>query len=133
MHFFSAELGMLGGNGIVGSHIPVATGVAFAQKYKNEKKITLGFFGDGAAQQGAVHEAMNLAGLWRLPIVFVLENNKYGMGTSVERSSATQEMYKRAASYNFPGVTCNGMDALDVRKVFGAAIARARADNTPTL
>lgn len=133
MHFFSNELGMLGGNGIVGSHIPVATGVAFAQKYKNEKKVTLGFFGDGAAQQGAVHEAMNLAGLWRLPVVFVLENNKYGMGTSVERSSATRELYKRAASYNFPGVVCDGMDVLEVRKVFGQAVARARNENTPTL
>lgn len=133
MHFFSNELGMLGGNGIVGSHIPVATGVAFAQKYKNEKKVTLGFFGDGAAQQGAVHEAMNLAGLWRLPVVFVLENNKYGMGTSVERSSATGELYKRAASYNFPGVVCDGMDVLEVRKIFGQAVARARNENTPTL
>ena len=92
MHFFHNEFGMLGGNGIVGSHIPVATGVAFAQKYKNEKKVTLGFYGDGAAQQGAVHEAMNLAGLWRLPVIFVLENNKYGMGTSVERSSATRNI-----------------------------------------
>jgi pyruvate dehydrogenase E1 component alpha subunit len=133
MHFFDDELGMLGGNGIVGSHIPVAAGVAFAQKYKNEKKVTLGFYGDGAAQQGAVHEAMNLAGLWRLPVIFVLENNKYGMGTAVARSSATSELYKRAEAYNFPGVTCDGMDVLQVRKCFSEAIARARFENTPTL
>ena len=133
MHFFSNEHGMMGGNGIVGSHIPVATGVAFAQKYKNEKKVTLGFYGDGAAQQGAVHEAMNLAGLWRLPVVFVLENNRYGMGTSVERSSATKELFKRAEGYNFPGMTCDGMDVLEVRKCFSQAIARARFENTPTL
>ncbi|HLX64875.1 MAG TPA: pyruvate dehydrogenase (acetyl-transferring) E1 component subunit alpha [Planctomycetota bacterium] len=133
MHFFHNELGMMGGNGIVGSHIPVATGVAFAQKYKNEKNVTLAFYGDGAAQQGAVHEAMNLAGLWRLPIIFVLENNNYGMGTAVDRSSSTKDLYKRAVGYNFPGVTCDGMDVLVVRKCFSEAIARARHDNTPTL
>ncbi|HYF48050.1 MAG TPA: pyruvate dehydrogenase (acetyl-transferring) E1 component subunit alpha [Planctomycetota bacterium] len=132
MHFFDEELGMLGGNGIVGSHVPVATGVAFAQKYKGDKKVTLCFFGDGAAQQGAVHEAMNLAGLWRLPIVFVVENNMYGMGTSLQRSSATLELYQRAHSYNFPGVVCNGMDVLDVRAKFSAAVSIARATNTPT-
>ena len=133
MHFFDNALGMMGGNGIVGSHIPVAAGVAFAQKYKNEKKVTLGFYGDGAAQQGAVHEAMNLAGLWRLPVIFVLENNKYGMGTAVSRSSATKELFKRAESYNFPGIECDGMDVLEVRKVFSQAIARARFENTPSL
>ncbi len=133
MHFFDNALGMMGGNGIVGSHIPVAAGVAFAQKYKNEKKVTLGFYGDGAAQQGAIHEAMNLAGLWRLPVIFVLENNKYGMGTAVNRSSATSELCKRAEGYNFPGVTCDGMDVLEVRKCFSEAVARARFDNTPTL
>jgi pyruvate dehydrogenase E1 component alpha subunit len=133
MHFFDYELGMMGGNGIVGSHVPVATGSAFAQKYKGDKKVTLVFFGDGAAQQGAVHEAMNLAGLWRLPVIFVIENNMYGMGTSVERSSATQELFKRAEGYNFPGVTCNGMDLFDVRAKMGAAVAAARANNTPCL
>lgn len=133
MHFFHRELGMMGGNGIVGSHVPVATGVAFAQKYKGERNCTLVFFGDGAAQQGAVHEAMNLAGLWRLPVIFVIENNKYGMGTSVERSSASQEMFKRANSYNFPGVTCDGMDVLDVRSKFAAAVQRAKTDYSPTL
>ena len=133
MHFFSRELGMMGGNGIVGSHVPVATGVAFAQKYKNQHNVTLVFFGDGAAQQGAVHEAMNLAGLWRLPVIFILENNKYGMGTSVERSSATHELFKRASAYNFPGITCDGMDMLDVRAKIGAAVARAREDYSPTL
>ena len=132
MHFFNKELGMMGGNGIVGSHVPVATGSAFAQKYRDEHKVTLVFFGDGAAQQGAVHEAMNMAGLWKLPVIFVVENNKYGMGTSVERSSAVTELHKRAAAYNMPGVACNGMDVLDVRAKFGAAIARARADYSPT-
>jgi pyruvate dehydrogenase E1 component alpha subunit len=133
MHLFSRELGLLGGNGIVGSHVPVAAGVAFAQKYRGERKLTLCFFGEGAAQQGAVHEAMNLAGLWHLPILFILENNKYGMGTSVERASALQNLYQRAAAYNFPGVVCNGMDVLDVRRTCAAACAWVRQTQTPML
>ena len=133
MHLFSAARGMLGGNGIVGSHVPVGTGVAFAQKYRGEKKVTLVFFGDGAAQQGAVHESMNMAGLWRLPVVYIIENNRYGMGTSVERSSAVPELYRRAASYNFAGVACDGMDVLDVRAKVSAAVAAARADCAPAL
>jgi len=133
MHLFSRERGFFGGNGIVGSHVPVAVGVAFAQKYRQERKVTLAFFGDGAAQQGAVHEAMNLAGLWRLPIVFILENNRYGMGTSVERASAIQELCQRAPGYNFSGVACNGMDVLDVREKVGAAVSLARQRSTPTL
>ncbi|HYG77862.1 MAG TPA: pyruvate dehydrogenase (acetyl-transferring) E1 component subunit alpha [Planctomycetota bacterium] len=131
MHFFSAEHGMLGGNGIVGSHVPVATGAAFAQKYQRNRGVTLCFFGDGAAQQGAVHEAMNLAGLWRLPIVFVVENNKYGMGTAVERSSAIKDFYKRADAYNFPGMQCDGMNVLDVREKFAEAVNAARENFTP--
>jgi pyruvate dehydrogenase E1 component alpha subunit len=132
MHFFGKDVGMLGGNGIVGSHVPVATGCAFAQKYKHSGNCTLVFFGDGAAQQGAVHEAMNIAGLWRLPIVFVVENNQYGMGTSVKRSSAVLELHQRASSYNFPGVTCDGMDVLDVREKMSAAVSMARELFTPT-
>jgi len=133
MHLFSRERGFLGGNGIVGSHVPVAVGVAFAQKYRQERKVTLAFFGDGAAQQGAVHEAMNLAGLWRLPIVFILENNRYGMGTSVERASAIRDLCQRAPGYNFSGVACDGMDVLDVREKVGAAVSLARQQFTPTL
>ena len=132
MHFFSEQHGMLGGNGIVGSHVPVATGVAFAQKYKGDGGVTVVFFGDGAAQQGAIHEAMNLAGLWRLPVVFVVENNMYGMGTAIERSSATTDLHKRAAAYNFPGMVCNGMDLADVRDKFQAAVDLARETNSPT-
>jgi len=133
MHFFSREHGMMGGNGIVGSHVPVATGVAFAQKYRGEHKATLCFFGEGAAQQGAVHEAMNLAGVLHLPIVFVIENNRYGMGTSVERSSATQELHKRAAGYDFPGTVCDGMNVFEIRATFNEALKRARKENMPTL
>ena len=133
MHLFSRERGFFGGNGIVGSHVPVAVGVAFAQKYRQEPKVTLVFFGDGAAQQGAVHEAMNLAGLWRLPLVFILENNRYGMGTSVERASAIQDLCQRAPGYNFSGVLCDGMDVLDVREKVGAAVSLARQQCTPTL
>lgn len=133
MHFFDKEKGMMGGNGIVGSHVAVATGVAFAQKYRNEKKVTVVFYGDGAAQQGAVHEAMNLAGLYRLPVIFVIENNLYGMGTAVERSSATKYLYKRAEGYNFPGVECNGMDVLETRECFARAYKEARENNTPCL
>jgi pyruvate dehydrogenase E1 component alpha subunit len=132
MHFFDNEKGMLGGNGIVGSHVPVAVGAAFAQKYRNDKKVTLVFFGDGAAQQGAVHEAMNLAGLWRLPVVFIVENNQYGMGTAISRSSAILELHQRASAYNFKGVACNGMDVLHVRSEVSNAVALAREMNTPT-
>jgi pyruvate dehydrogenase E1 component alpha subunit len=132
MHFFDSEKGMLGGNGIVGSHVPVAAGVAFGQKYRNEKKVTLVFFGDGAAQQGAVHEAMNLAGLWRLPVIFIVENNQYGMGTAISRSSAINDLHQRAASYNFKGIVCNGMDVLHVRSEVSNAVSLARELNTPT-
>jgi len=133
MHFFGREQGLLGGNGIVGSHVPVGVGVAFAQKYRQERNVTLVFFGDGAAQQGAVHEAMNLAGLWRLPILFIIENNRYGMGTSVERSSAIKDLCRRASGYNFSGLICNGMDVLDVREKVGAAAGLARERSTPAL
>jgi pyruvate dehydrogenase E1 component alpha subunit len=133
MHFFSRERGLLGGNGIVGSHVPVSIGVAFAQKYRQERAVTLVFFGDGSAQQGAVHEAMNMAGLWRLPVIFIVENNHYGMGTAIKRSSALTELHKRAEAYNFPGTVCNGMDALAVREKMLEAAAMARDSSTPSL
>lgn len=133
MHFFDRERGFYGGNGIVGSHVPVGTGVAFAQRYSDSHNVTLVFFGDGAAQQGSVHEAMNLAGLWHLPVVYILENNKYGMGTSVERASSLQELHKRAAAYSFEGIVCDGMDVLEVRQTVYEAAQRARARGEPTL
>ncbi|HEX9660194.1 MAG TPA: pyruvate dehydrogenase (acetyl-transferring) E1 component subunit alpha [Rhodothermales bacterium] len=126
MHFFSAEKNFLGGHGIVGGQIPVGVGVAFAQKYKETDNVCICFFGDGAIQQGSFHEAANLAGLMNLPVVLVCENNMYGMGTSVERSSALKDLYKRAASYGMHGVVADGMDTFAMVKAFQDVVALAR-------
>ena len=113
MHMFADRF--YGGNGIVGAQVPVGAGIAFSQRYQNKKAMTFALYGDGAANQGQVFEAFNMAALWKLPIVFVCENNLYGMGTSVERSSAISEYYKRAGDM-LPGVRADGMDAASVRK-----------------
>ncbi|HLE57383.1 MAG TPA: pyruvate dehydrogenase (acetyl-transferring) E1 component subunit alpha [Rhodothermia bacterium] len=126
MHFFSAEKNFLGGHGIVGGQIPVGVGVAFAQKYKETDNVCICFFGDGAIQQGSFHEAANLAGLMNLPVVLVCENNMYGMGTSVERSSAMTDLYKRAASYDMHGVVADGMNTFAMVKAFQDVVALAR-------
>jgi pyruvate dehydrogenase E1 component alpha subunit len=126
MHFFSAEKNFLGGHGIVGGQIPVGVGVAFAQKYKETDNVCVCFFGDGAIQQGSFHEAANLAGLMNLPVVLVCENNLYGMGTSVERSSATTELYKRAASYDMHGALADGMNTFAMVKAFQDVVELAR-------
>ena len=116
MHFFDKELRMMGGHGIVGGHIPVGTGLAFAHKYKEDGNVCLCFFGDGAVAQGSFHEAMNLAGLYDLPIVFVIENNQYAMGTSVERAFAQPELHQQSLGYNIPGAVANGMDVFSVHE-----------------
>lgn len=126
MHFFSKEKGFLGGHGIVGGQIPLAVGVAFGLKYKGTDNVCVGFMGDGAAQQGAVHEACNLAGLYNLPSILVVENNLYGMGTSVARSSAVLDLYKRAAGYDMHGALINGMDVLEVYAQMKHFVALAR-------
>ena len=127
MHFFSKERRMFGGHGIVGAHIPVATGIAFAHKYRDEDHVCLCFFGDGAIHQGAFHEAANLAGLYDLPVIFICENNQYGMGTSVERAAADPDLFKQAVPYGFPGALANGMDVFSVTKAMQDHVEMARA------
>ena len=132
MHFFSKEKRMFGGHGIVGAHIPVATGIAFAHKYRDEDNVCLCFFGDGAINQGAFHEAANLAGLYGLPLVLICENNHYGMGTSVERAAADPDLYKQAVPYGMPGALANGMDVFSVTKAMQDHVAMAR-EGRPSL
>ena len=127
MHFFDAEKHFLGGNGIVGAQIPVATGVALAQSYEKTGGVTLCFFGDGAFHQGAVHESLNMARVWNLPIVYIIENNQWGMGTNWKKVSAQTDFSATAAAYSMKGYVCDGMDVVDVRSVIGAAVAAARA------
>ena len=110
MHMFSREKNFYGGHGIVGAQVPIGTGLAFANKYRNNDAVTLTYFGDGAANQGQVYEVFNMAELWKLPVVYVIENNQYAMGTSVERSSAQAHLFKRGASFNIPGEEVDGMD-----------------------
>lgn len=132
MHYFSKELKMMGGHGIVGAHIPVATGIAFANKYKEEDTVCICFFGDGAIHQGAFHEAANLAGLYELPVIFVVENNQYAMGTAVERAAAEPDLFKQALSYDMPSSLVSGMDVFSVYKSMQDHIAMARK-NQPSL
>jgi pyruvate dehydrogenase E1 component alpha subunit len=116
MHFFSREKRLFGGHGIVGAHVPLAIGIAFAHKYKEDGGVCLGFYGDGAVGQGAVHEASNLAGLYELPCILVIENNQYAMGTAVHRAFAETEFTKHAAGYDLPASLVNGMDVFAVTK-----------------
>jgi pyruvate dehydrogenase E1 component alpha subunit len=129
MHFFSPEKHLLGGNGIVGAQIPVATGVALAQAYEGSGGATLCFFGDGAFHQGALHESFNLAKIWELPIVYIVENNQWGMGTSWKKVSAQSDFSATAAAYSMTGLVCDGMDVLDVRETVGKAVREARKGN----
>ena len=126
MHFFSREKRFFGGHGIVGAHIPVATGIAFAHKYKEDSGVCVCYLGDGAVWQGSFHEAMNLASLLSLPVIFVIENNQYAMGTAVDRAAADPDLFKQGASYAMPGALVDGMDVLSVCKAMQehAAIAR---------
>lgn len=133
MHLFDAEKHFLGGNGIVGSHIPVATGVALKIRYKEEDGVVLCFFGDGAIHQGAFHEAANMASLWKLPIVFICENNMYAMGTHFHRASAVDDLTLKASGYGFPGKQVNGMDVLEVYEEVSNAVKRAREEGLPSL
>ena len=114
MHLFKADKNFFGGHGIVGAQVPLGTGIAFANKYLNKKAITFCFFGDGAVNQGQVYEAFNMAALWQLPIVYIIENNQYGMGTSVERASAMTELFRRGESFGIKGYEIDGMDPLSV-------------------
>jgi pyruvate dehydrogenase E1 component alpha subunit len=133
MHIFDQSTNFLGGHAIVGGHIPLATGVAFAIKYRGEKKVCLCFMGDGATNIGAFHEGLNLAGLWKLPVIFIIENNKYGMGTAVDRASAVSELHKKALAYNIHSEVVDGMDVLEVYKKVKAVADRAKESYEPAL
>jgi pyruvate dehydrogenase E1 component subunit alpha len=133
MHLFDRSVNFLGGHAIVASHLPLAAGVGFAIKYQGGDQVILCYFGDGAVPQGEFHEAMNLAMLWKLPVVYICENNRYAMGTSLERALAETEIWKFGKSYNMPSESVDGMDVLAVREVVARAVARARTDKLPTL
>jgi pyruvate dehydrogenase E1 component alpha subunit len=133
MHIFDAKTNFLGGHGIVGGHVPIGTGVGFAIKYRGGDQVCICFMGESVVNTGAFHEALNMAGLWKLPVVYIIENNRYGMGTSLERASAIHDIYERGAAYNMPRAQCDGQDVFAVRKAVGEAIDRARKESTPTL
>lgn len=132
MHLFDKARNFLGGHAIVAGQIPIGTGAAFASKYEGKDQVTLCFFGDGAVNQGVFHEALNLGGLWRLPIVYICENNRYGMGTSVDRATSITKLHGRAQAYGMLGEAVDGMDVLAVRERVGLAVERARRENTPS-
>ena len=133
MHIFDAATNFLGGHAIVGGHIPLVTGVAFAIKYREGDQVSLGFFGEAAVNNGAFHEALNMAAVWRLPAIYICENNRYGMGTALERASAIYDVAQRACSYDMPAEVVDGMDVLAVRDAVARAAQRARERYTPTL
>ena len=131
MHMFSTEAGFYGGHGIVGGQVALGTGIALANKYKANKKVCFTYFGDGAANQGQVYESFNMAELWSLPVVYVIENNQYAMGTSIERSSSETHLYKRGASFRIPGEEVDGMDVVAVREAAAKAAEHARSGEGP--
>ncbi|WP_170002512.1 pyruvate dehydrogenase (acetyl-transferring) E1 component subunit alpha [Pseudopontixanthobacter vadosimaris] len=133
MHMFSTEHKFYGGHGIVGAQVALGGGLALAHQYREDGGICLAYFGDGAANQGQVYETFNMASLWKLPIVFVVENNQYAMGTSTARSSAETEFYKRGTAFRIPGMDVNGMDVLEVRNAAEIALAHVRGGNGPVL
>jgi pyruvate dehydrogenase E1 component alpha subunit len=133
MHFFGKDVGFFGGHGIVGAQIGTGAGLAFAEQYRGTDNIVLCFFGDGAARQGMLHEVFNLAMLWKLPVIFICENNNYAMGTSVERTSNVIDIYKLADAYEMPADTIDGMSAESVHEGVSRAVKRAREKGGPTL
>jgi pyruvate dehydrogenase E1 component alpha subunit len=133
MHMFSREKRFYGGHGIVGAQVPIGTGLAFADKYRGESTVSITYFGDGAANQGQVYEAFNMAELWKLPVVYVIENNQYAMGTSVERSSAQANFFKRGASFNIPGEEVDGMDVEAVAAAGAKAVQWCREGKGPII
>jgi pyruvate dehydrogenase E1 component alpha subunit len=133
MHMFSTDHAFYGGHGIVGAQVPLGAGLAFAHKYREDGGLCLAYFGDGAANQGQVYETFNMASLWGLPIVFAVENNQYAMGTSVKRSSAETEFYRRGTAFRIPGMKVNGMDVLEVHQAGKVAFDHVRAGKGPVL
>ena len=133
MHMFNAEKKFFGGHGIVGGQIPLGAGIAFADKYNGNKNVTVCYMGDGAVRQGAFHEALNMAMLWKLPVIFVIENNNYAMGTSVERTSNMTELYKLGLAYDIPSEPVDGMSVEDVHEAMFKAVTHARKGDGPYL
>ncbi len=133
MHLFDKGVNFLGGHAIVGAQIPLATGVAFASKYKETDQVTLCFFGEAAVNQGAFHESLNLAQLWKLPCIYICENNRYGMGTSLERAMSSHNVADKAAAYELASEFVDGMDVLAMRRATQRAVERARNESLPTL
>ena len=133
MHMFDKEMGFLGGHAIVGGQIPLATGVAFASKYKGTDQVTLCFFGEAAVNQGAFHESLNMAQLWKLPCIYICENNQYGMGTSLQRAMSSHDISEKACAYDIASEFVDGMDVLAVREATLRAVERARQNYLPTL
>jgi pyruvate dehydrogenase E1 component alpha subunit len=133
MHLYSAEHNFMGGWGIVGGQIPLATGFGWAIKYRGEDRVCLCFMGEAAVNQGAFHESLNMAALWKLPVIFIVENNRFGMGTAWERASSLYDISQKATAYDMPAAIADGMDLLDMRRVVKEAVDRAREDRTPTL
>ncbi len=133
MHMFSREKNFFGGHGIVGAPVPIGTGLAFANRYRGNDSVSFTYFGDGAANQGQVYESFNMAELWKLPVVYVIENNLYAMGTSVTRSSAETHLYKRGLSFNIPGEHVDGMDVRAVAAAAKEAAAWCRAGKGPII
>jgi pyruvate dehydrogenase E1 component alpha subunit len=131
MHMFDVPTGFYGGHGIVGAQVALGTGLAFAGKYRGDDSVAFVYFGDGAANQGQVYESFNMAQLWKLPAIYIIENNQYAMGTSIERSSSTTELAHRGASFGIPGELVDGMDVLAVKDAVARAVARARAGEGP--
>jgi pyruvate dehydrogenase E1 component alpha subunit len=133
MHFYDVPTGNFGGDGIVGGHLPIAAGMGYAIRLRQTEQVVLCFFGDGAVNEGAFHEALNVSSLWSLPVVYVIENNRYGMGTSLDRASSVKDLYQRGSAYGIPRRDVDGMDLPTVREALGEAIDRARKDKRPTL
>ena len=133
MHIFDASLGFLGGHGIVGGHIPLTTGMAFAAKYRETEQVAVCYFGEAAVNNGAFHEALNMAALWKLPAIYLCENNRYGMGTALERASAIYDISERASSYDMANEVVDGQDVLVMHAAMERAVQRARTDKVPTL
>jgi pyruvate dehydrogenase E1 component alpha subunit len=133
MHMFSKEKNFYGGHGIVGAQVSLGTGLAFASQYDGDGSVATAYFGDGAANQGQVYESFNMAELWKLPIIFVIENNQYAMGTSVNRSSAEDQLYRRGESFRIPGIQVDGMDVLAVRGAIEEALKWVQDGNGPII
>ncbi len=133
MHMFSTERRFYGGHGIVGAQVPLGTGLAFAAKYRGEDAVCLTYFGEGASNQGQVYESFNMASLWKLPVVYVIENNQYAMGTAITRTKAGTELHQRGEAFGIPGMVADGMDVLAMKAAGDQAVAHARSGQGPIL